>query len=81
MSTARVERREVPADLVEATPGNGGLGHWLLAAPLLLFLLWLWVDFFVALSPLPLVLGGRPARPPRSFSCCWCPWAGRPINW
>ena len=53
MSTARVERREVPADLVEATPGNGGLAIRPLAAPLLLFLLWLWVDFFAVLSPLP----------------------------
>lgn len=53
MSTARIERREVPAGLIEATPGNGGLGYWLLAAPLLLFLLWLWVDFFAALSPVP----------------------------
>jgi hypothetical protein len=39
-------RRVVPADLVEATPGAGGVGHWLLASPLLLFLAWLWVDLF-----------------------------------
>lgn len=39
-------RRVVPADLVEATPGGGGIGHWLLASPMLLFLAWLWVDLF-----------------------------------
>lgn len=39
-------RRVVPADLVEATPGGGGIGHWLLASPMLLFLAWLWIDLF-----------------------------------
>lgn len=44
-------RRTVPADLVEATPGNGGLGQWVLASPFIAFLGWLWVDFIHALSP------------------------------
>ena len=48
-------RREVAADLVESTPGRGALGHWLLASPLLLYLAWLWVDFFNLFSPLPWV--------------------------
>jgi hypothetical protein len=51
--TAKVPSREVPADLIEATPGSGALGQWLLASPLLLFLAWLWVDLFAAYSPLP----------------------------
>ena len=51
--TAKVSFREVPADLVEATPGHGALGQWLLASPLLIFLAWLWVDLFAHYSPLP----------------------------
>ena len=47
-------RRTVAADLIEATPGNGGVGQWILAGPMLLFLLWLWVDWVNALSPLDL---------------------------
>ena len=43
-------RREVPADLIESTPGSHALGHWLLASPCLIFLAWLWVDLF---RPLP----------------------------
>jgi hypothetical protein len=42
----KLERREVPAALIETTPGAGALGHWLLASPLLLFLAWSWVDLF-----------------------------------
>jgi hypothetical protein len=42
----KVVRRTIPADLVEATPGAGGVGYWLLASPMLLFLGWLWVDLF-----------------------------------
>jgi hypothetical protein len=51
--TANVSRRDVPADLVEATPAVGALGHWLLASPLLIFLAWLWVDAVAYWSPLP----------------------------
>lgn len=51
--TIKVSSREVPADLVEATPGSGALGQWLLASPLLGFLAWLWVDLFAYYSPLP----------------------------
>ncbi len=47
----KFERRTVPADLVEATPGANGIGQWILASPLLLFLAWLWVDVFHLLSP------------------------------
>ena len=50
---AKVERRRVPADLVEATPGNNGLWQWLLASPLLLLVGWTWVDLFAYYSPLP----------------------------
>ncbi len=39
--------------MVEATPGSGALGQWLLASPLLIFLAWLWVDLFANYSPLP----------------------------
>jgi len=45
-------RRRVRADLVEATPGNGALGHWVLASPMLGFLAWLWVDIVHHFSPL-----------------------------
>lgn len=45
-------RRRVRADLIEATPGSGALGHWLLAGPMIGFLAWVWVDFVRALSPL-----------------------------
>ena len=51
--TANITRRDVPADLIEATPAAGAFGHWLLASPLLLFLAWLWVDVFAFWSPLP----------------------------
>lgn len=46
----KVERREVPADLIEATPS--AWGYWLLASPLLIFLAWAWVDAFAFWSPL-----------------------------
>lgn len=51
--TANVSRRDVPADLIEASPAAGALGHWLLASPLLIFLAWLWVDVFAYWLPLP----------------------------
>ena len=53
MSAAKVERRQVPADLVEATPGSHGLGQWLLASPLLMLLGWTWLDLFAHFSPAP----------------------------
>lgn len=53
MSTADVHNRDVPADLVEATPMANALGYWLLASPLLVFAGWLWVDVFAQLSPVP----------------------------
>lgn len=49
---AKFVRRTVVADLIEATPSNWGLGQWVLAAPMLIFLLWLWVDWVHVLSPL-----------------------------
>ncbi|MEZ4725804.1 MAG: hypothetical protein R3E79_01580 [Caldilineaceae bacterium] len=49
---AKFVRRQVQADLIEATPGTGALGHWLLAAPMVGFLAWLWVDLVQLLSPL-----------------------------
>jgi len=51
-SEAKFVRRRVQADLIEATPGAGALGHWLLAAPMIGFLAWLWIDLVHALSPL-----------------------------
>jgi hypothetical protein len=51
--TTKVSIRDVPADLVEATPSSGGLPQWLLASPLLLFLAWIWVDLFAHYSPIP----------------------------
>lgn len=49
--SAAIERREVAADLLEATPGAWGM--WLLASPFLGFVLWLWVDVFAYYSPVP----------------------------
>ncbi len=46
-------RRTVPARLVEATPERGGLGQWLLASPMLVFVGWQMVDIFSVLSPIP----------------------------
>ncbi len=39
------------AHLVEATPGAGGRGHWVLSAPAIFFIGWLWLDLFRILSP------------------------------
>ncbi|MBX3013166.1 MAG: hypothetical protein KF832_16730 [Caldilineaceae bacterium] len=50
--TTKFVRRQVRADLIEATPGMGALGHWLLASPMLLFLAWGWVDLVHVMSPL-----------------------------
>lgn len=52
-TTTKATRREVPALLIEATPPVNGIGYWLLASPLLLFLAWLWVDVFAYYSPIP----------------------------
>lgn len=49
----RYVRRSVPADLVEAMPENGGLMHWILASPMVIFLAWVWVDIFAHFSPIP----------------------------
>ncbi|GEM_PF-612404 len=46
-------RQTVRAFLVEAEPRLGGLGHWILASPLLIYLGWLWVDLFIYFSPIP----------------------------
>ncbi|HRJ43277.1 MAG: hypothetical protein KJZ86_20295 [Caldilineaceae bacterium] len=51
--TTKPTRREVPALLIEATPPVNGLGYWLLASPLILYLGWLWVDIFAYYSPIP----------------------------
>ncbi len=48
----RPMRREVAADLVETTPAAGGLMHWLLASPMLLFIAWVWIDLFAHFSPI-----------------------------
>jgi len=51
LSTTPIERRQVLANLIEATPSP--LGQWLLASPLLGFVLWAWVDLFAHYSPVP----------------------------
>jgi hypothetical protein len=50
MSDQKFERRQVEADLLEATPGMGGLGFWVMASPLLGFLGWLWFDLIRLLT-------------------------------
>lgn len=45
-------RRKVKAHLVEATPEFGGWAHWVLSAPAICFLGWLWLDLFGVLSPI-----------------------------
>lgn len=52
-STHKLVRRTVEANLIETTPGSGGLFHWILASPLLLFLAWIWIDLFAHFSPVP----------------------------
>jgi hypothetical protein len=44
-------RRIVAADLVEIRPAAAGVGYWVLASPLLLFLAWIWLDLFAHYSP------------------------------
>ena len=52
-TTTKPTRREVSALLIEATPSANGIGYWLMASPILLFLAWLWVDIFAYYSPIP----------------------------
>ena len=47
---AKVARRRVSANLIEATPSAGGLWHWILASPALIFLLWSWISLFSLFS-------------------------------
>ena len=53
MSSSVTERPAVPADLIEATPERNGLLEWILASPMIVFLLWAWVGLFAWLSPIP----------------------------
>ena len=46
-------RRRVQARLVEKTPGANGWFHWVLSAPTIIFIGWLWVDLFGLISPVP----------------------------
>lgn len=48
----RVAYRTVQADLIESQPDNGGLAHWALASPMLIFLAWVWIDLFAHFSPI-----------------------------
>ena len=50
MTDAKIERRRVQANLIEATPSAGGLWHWILASPILIFLLWSWISLFSLLN-------------------------------
>ncbi len=52
VETKKKLRRQVKADLVEATPRAGGWGHWILSAPGIGFSGWLWIDLFRILSPI-----------------------------
>ncbi|MEM7132422.1 MAG: hypothetical protein AAF702_39330 [Chloroflexota bacterium] len=49
MSTEKIERLKVDVDLLEVTPTAGGLWHWMLASPALLFLAWNWIALLDAL--------------------------------
>ncbi len=51
-ATSEGARRTVPVELVETTPDSAAALHWLLAAPLLGFLAWAWVDLFANAGPL-----------------------------
>lgn len=51
MSTTKLERRQVPAKLIEATPNAAG--QWLLAGPLIVFIGWIFLDLFAYVSPIP----------------------------
>ena len=53
VKTQKQGRREVQARLVEATPRANGWGYWVLSAPTVVFLGWLWVDLFSLFSPIP----------------------------
>lgn len=59
--TRKPRRKEVRARLVEMTPGADGFSYWILSAPMIVFLGWLWVDLFelfsVASRPVGLTLG------------------------
>lgn len=46
----------MPVNLIETTPGTDAAGSWLLASPLIVFMLWAWGDLFAYLSPLPRLL-------------------------
>jgi hypothetical protein len=51
--TVRPSWRKVRADLIETTPDRNGAFFWMLAAPLIVFAGWLWVDLFAYVSPIP----------------------------
>ena len=52
VKTQKQGRREVQARLVEATPRANGWGYWVLSAPTVVFLGWLWVDLFALFGPI-----------------------------
>jgi hypothetical protein len=52
VETKKKLRRQVQSDLVEATPQAGGWGHWILSAPGIGFIGWLWLDLFSIFSPI-----------------------------
>ena len=59
--TKELQRKEVRARLVEMTPGANGFYYWILSAPMIVFLGWLWVDLIELISnasrPIGLTLG------------------------
>lgn len=62
MTKKVLEYPKADADLVEATPAAGGLWHWILASPALLFLAWNWIALldtinFTGNSSLNILLG------------------------
>lgn len=55
-TSSKIEKRRVDVKLIEQTPDYRGLGQWILASPMILFIAWLWIDIFNYYSPLPRML-------------------------
>ncbi len=51
MNATKFVRREVSAKLIEANPS--ALGQWVLAAPIIVFIAWAFLDLFNHFSPIP----------------------------
>ena len=51
MNSTKFVRRDVTAKLIEANPS--ALGQWILAAPMVVFIAWVFLDLFNHFSPIP----------------------------